>query len=211
MTDQPLQIAALMCSRLCHDLISPVGAIANGIEVMRDEDDKEMREHAMTLIEASVAQAAARLQYARLAFGTAGSAGSEIDTTEARKLVSDLMTRGKAELDWQITAPTAPKDEVRLLLNMILIGIDCIPRGGVLAVGGSLGGSDGLFVTATGPRARLGHEIREALGGEVALSALDSRQIQPAFAGYLATSMATALSVDESEERVVLRASPRTL
>lgn len=130
MNDQSLQIAALLCSRLCHDLISPIGAISNGLEVLQDEDDPEMRETALSLIEASAQNATARLQFARLAFGVAGSMGAQIDLNDAARLANDLLARGKVTLDWRMTGTTAPKDSVKLLLNLILICVDCIPRGG---------------------------------------------------------------------------------
>ncbi len=208
MTPPSLQIAALLCSRLCHDLISPVGAIVNGTEVIRDEADAEMREHALTLIEASANQASARLQYARLAFGAAGTAGSEIDLEEAKDLVANLMARGKAELDWQLAPATAPKDMVKLLLNMILIAIDCIPRGGRLTVTGETRALSVLTVAAVGPKARIGPDICDALSGRTPLDALDSRQIQPAFTGLIAGGLNASVSWKESEDSVVLTASP---
>ena len=85
-----LDLAALLCSRVCHDVISPVGAIVNGLEVLEDEKDPEMREIALDLIKKSAATASARLQFCRLAFGAAGSAGASIDTGEAEKVVRGL-------------------------------------------------------------------------------------------------------------------------
>ena len=205
-----LQLAALLCSRLCHDLISPIGAIVNGTEVMRDETDAEMRDTALTLIEASANQASARLQYARLAFGAAGSAGSEIDLEEARDLVANMMAKGKAELDWQIGPGLAPKDTVKLLLNLVLIAVDCIPRGGRLTVAGTPGSGGELSVVAAGPKAKLGTDIREALSGAVPLEALESRQIQPAFTGFVAQAQGAKVSWHEGDERVVLGAGLRT-
>lgn len=202
-----LQIAALLCSRLCHDLISPVGAIANGIEVMRDETDVEMRTHAMALIEASAQQASARLQYARLAFGVAGSVGAEVDLGEAERLAAQLLERGKIELVWRLPARSAPKERVKILLNVVLVAIDCIPRGGRLTVAGSAAPDAGLRITAAGTKARLAPDIRAAIQGETPLDALDSRQVQPGFTHLLLRAEGALLEIAEGEAEVSLSVS----
>src|SRR5258706_13839108 len=79
-----LDFAALLVSRVCHDLVSPVGAVVNGLEVLEDETDPAMRADALLLVASSAEQAAARLQFARIAFGAAGSAGPGPDLTAAR-------------------------------------------------------------------------------------------------------------------------------
>ena len=197
----PLQLAALLCSRLCHDLISPVGAIGNGLEVLRDEDDAEMRAHALTLIEASAHQASARLQFARIAFGAAGSAGAEIELGDALALTQNILARGKVSLDWKLENKLVPKDIVKLLLNLVLISIDCIPRGGVLVVQDN--GAESLYrIEARGAKARLGADVREALFTPLALETLDSRQIQPAFTRLIGEALKLAIAADESEEAI---------
>src|SRR5215204_4570346 len=95
-----LDFAALLVSRVCHDLVSPVGAVVNGLEVLEDETDIAMREDALRLVAASAEQAAARLQFARIAFGAAGSAGAELDLSEVGRIMSGLMKGGKIELIW---------------------------------------------------------------------------------------------------------------
>ena len=80
---EALDLAALLCSRVCHDLISPVGAVVNGLEVLEDDNDEETKAFAMNLIKRSAQQASARLQFCRLAFGAAGSVGAMIDLGEA--------------------------------------------------------------------------------------------------------------------------------
>jgi histidine phosphotransferase ChpT len=208
MQPAPLQLAALLCSRLCHDLISPVGAIGNGLEVLRDEDDEEMKRHAMTLIEASAHQASARLQFARIAFGAAGSAGSEIELGDALALTENILVRGKVSLDWKLENKLVAKDVVKLLLNLVLISIDCIPRGGTLSVEGDLGAGQPYRIQARGTKARLGADVRQALFTPLALEALDSRQIQPAFTRMICEALALAIAADESEEAVTITIAP---
>ncbi|MFL5165493.1 MAG: histidine phosphotransferase, partial [Microvirga sp.] len=96
-----LDLAALLCSRVCHDVISPVGAIVNGLEVLEDENEASMREFALDLIRKSARQASARLQFARLAFGAAGSAGASIDLGDAEQVTKGMFTDDKVALSWE--------------------------------------------------------------------------------------------------------------
>src|ERR1700675_4974685 len=93
-----LDFAALLVSRVCHDLVSPVGAVVNGLEVLEDETDIGMRADALRLVAASAEQAAARLQFARIAFGAAGSAGAELDLREVGRMVCGLLQGSKIEV-----------------------------------------------------------------------------------------------------------------
>jgi histidine phosphotransferase ChpT len=207
MTTSDLKIAALLSSRLCHDLISPVGAICNGLEILKDETDEEMRSHAMTLIEASAEQASARLQFARIAFGAAGSAGAEIELGDALALTQNILSRGKVTLDWRLENKLVPKDMVKLLLNLVLIAVDCIPRGGTLTVAGDLPAGIPYEVQARGMKARLGADVKTALFEGVPLDACDSRQIQPVFTKMIAEGLRVALDAQEGDEAILLRAA----
>jgi len=126
-----LDLAALISSRICHDVINPVGAISNGLEMLAEEPDEEMRVQAMELIRNSARQAAAKLQFARLAFGAAGSAGAEIDLRDAEKVSRDFVQSAKHSLEWKGMAATLPKNKVKLLLNLVALGVVALPRGGV--------------------------------------------------------------------------------
>ena len=125
-----LDLAALISSRICHDVINPVGAIANGLEMLGEEPDEEMRVQAMELIRNSARQASAKLQFARLAFGAAGSAGAEIDLRDAEKVARDFVQSAKHSLEWKGMAATLPKNKVKLLLNLVALGVVALPRGG---------------------------------------------------------------------------------
>src|SRR5881398_2804697 len=129
-----LELAALLCSRVCHDLISPVGAIVNGLEVLDDNPKPEDREFAMDLIRKSARTASAKLQFCRLAFGAAGSAGAQIDTGDAEKVTRGLMEDDKTKIGWNVPRVLLPKNRVKLLLNMLLMAGQSIPRGGQLVV-----------------------------------------------------------------------------
>ncbi len=119
-----LDLAALLCSRVCHDVISPVGAIVNGLEVLEDEKDESMRGFAQDLIKKSAHQASARLQFARLAFGAAGSAGASIDTGDAEQVARGFIQDDRTTLTWTAPRVLLPKNQVKLLLNLLLIAHD---------------------------------------------------------------------------------------
>src|ERR1700758_3451621 len=129
-----LDLAALLCSRLCHDLISPVGAIINGLEVMEEDKDEETRTFALDLIKKSAAAASAKLQFCRLAFGAAGSAGAQIELGDAEKAARGLLEDGKTTLTWNLPRELVAKNRAKLLLNMLVVATGAIPRGGSLTV-----------------------------------------------------------------------------
>src|ERR1051326_3821021 len=119
-----LDFAALLVSRVCHDLVSPVGAVVNGLEILEDERDPAMRADALKLVASSAEQAAARLQFARIAFGAAGSAGAALDLTEIGRVVGGLLSGGKIAIEWAAANTTWPKDWAKLLMNAIVIAAE---------------------------------------------------------------------------------------
>src|SRR5256886_7854420 len=134
-TLEALDLAALLCSRLCHDLISPVGAVVNGLEVLEDDNDEETKTFALELIKKSARVASARLQFCRLAFGAAGSAGASIDTGDAENVMRGLLSNNeKVKLVWNAARQHAPKNKVKLVLNLCQVALSIIPRGGVITV-----------------------------------------------------------------------------
>jgi histidine phosphotransferase ChpT len=197
-----LDFAALLVSRVCHDLVSPVGAVVNGLEVLEDETDAAMRADALRLVAASAEQAAARLQFARIAFGAAGSAGAELDLAEVARIMGGLLKGGKTELFWKAHAVNWPKDWAKLLMNVILVASDCLPRGGRVTVETSHDSPTPSFrVTANGTVARFSAETEQALKGEPA-GHLDGRSIQPYLTHQLATTLKVTLGVAAGEGEV---------
>src|SRR5881396_2432438 len=124
-----LDLAALLCSRVCHDLISPVGAVVNGLEVLEDDNDPETKIFALDLIKKSARQASARLQFCRLAFGAAGSAGAQIDLGDAEAVARGFLEDDKTKLSWNLPRILLAKNRVKLLLNLLLLAGQSIPRG----------------------------------------------------------------------------------
>src|SRR5271169_5890016 len=151
-----IEFAALLVSRVCHDLVSPVGAVVNGLEVLEDERDATMRADALKLVVSSAEQAAARLQFARIAFGAAGSAGAELDLNEVGRTVKGLALGGKVQIDWQAAHVNWPKDWAKLLMNATLLASDALPRGGNVVVQTSVDQAAPSFtIRASGQGARM--------------------------------------------------------
>jgi histidine phosphotransferase ChpT len=202
-----LDLAALLCSRVCHDLISPVGAIVNGIEVMEEDKDEETKTFALELIKKSAHQASAKLQFCRLAFGAAGSAGAQIDLGDAEKAARGLIEDGKTTLAWNLPRQLLAKNRVKLLLNMLLIGSGGIPRGGTLTVDPVPGEEAvaGFIVTASGLNAKLNPTVADLMAGS-AEHGPDAHAIQPVYTGILARDCGLVLSASSESGVVTLTA-----
>ena len=202
-----LDLAALLCSRLCHDLISPVGAIVNGIEVMEEDKDEETKAFALDLIKKSAYQASAKLQFCRLAFGAAGAAGAQIDLGDAEKVTRGLLEDGKTTLVWNLPRLLLAKNRVKLLLNMLLIAAGTVSRGGTLTIDPIAGGDGiaGFLVTASGLNAKLNPATAELLAGSPS-HAVDAHAIQPLYTGILARDCGLTLSAGGEVGTVVLTA-----
>jgi len=198
----------LLCSRVCHDLISSVGAIVNGIEVLEEDKDEETKTFALDLIKKSAHQASAKLQFCRLAFGAAGSAGAQIDLGDAEKVARGLLEDNKTTLVWNLPRELLAKNRVKLVLNMLLIAASAVSRGGTLTVDPRAAGegSSGYVVTAAGLNARLNPAVAELLSGSPT-HAVDAHAIQPLYAGMLAGDCGLALSTQSDTGTVVLTAS----
>jgi histidine phosphotransferase ChpT len=199
-----LDFAALLVSRVCHDLVSPVGAVVNGLEVLEDERDATMRADALKLVTSSAEQAAARLQFARLAFGAAGSAGAELDLNEVGRISKGLSQGSKVQIDWQAAHVNWPKDWAKLLMNATLLCSDALPRGGNVRVETSVDGAPPSFtIRATGQGARMLEEVEKAMRGEPAV-ALDGRSIQAYLTHKLARGLNAGLTLSAREGVVEL-------
>ena len=156
-----VDLASLLCSRLCHDLMSPVGALNNGIELLGDEQDPEMRERCLELLADSARATASKLKFFRLAFGAGGGFGEEVSTGEARSAFEGLVgSDGKVELGWMVASEKLPKGAIKLLLNLALIAGDALVRGGRLDVGAE---GEEIAIRAEGPRIVLDPAIRDTL------------------------------------------------
>jgi histidine phosphotransferase ChpT len=206
MSIDALDLAALLCSRVCHDLISPVGAIVNGLEVLDEAKDEETKTFAMDLIKKSSRTASAKLQFCRIAFGAAGSAGAQIDVGDAEKIARGFLEDEKTKLAWNLPRLLLAKNRVKLLLNMLLIAGQAIPRGGRLTID-PIGEGEGMGfkVSATGTNAKIPPNA-PLLAAEATLEGLDAHRIQPFYAGLLAKACGLTAGVVLEGDVVVVSA-----
>lgn len=198
-------LAALLCSRVCHDIISPVGALNNGLELL---DEGGTDEDAMNLIRASARTASARLQFARIAFGAAGSAGMQIDTGDAESVASAYFRNEKPDLEWSGERALLPKNRVKLLLNMLLIAAGAIPRGGKIRVQlADLATEPKLTLVATGPMVRVPPKFLELHSGARPEEPIDAHSVQPYYTLLLAREAGMVISIRASAEEITLSAA----
>jgi histidine phosphotransferase ChpT len=181
-----LELAALLCSRVCHDLLSPVGAIVNGLEVLDDNPKPDDRDFALDLIRKSAKTASARLQFCRLAFGAAGSSGAQIDLGDAEAMARGQFEDDRTRLTWTLPRLLLPKNRVKLLLNMLIIAQQTIPRGGDISVS-AVGDGDaiGFRIHTVGTNARVPQAIADQLR-ETHEGGVDAHAVQPYYTRLLA-------------------------
>ena len=167
MNISPTDFASLLCSRLCHDLLSPVGALNNGLELLADEHDPEMRQRVLELLNESARASANKLKFFRLAFGAAGGFGETVDTREAQAAIEGLFgDNHRIQIGWMVEEPVLQKQAIKVLLNLALIAGDALIRGGQLDIGAEVtSGNIEIVVRGDGPRIVLDPELRSALAG----------------------------------------------
>ena len=206
MTVSPVDFASLLCSRLCHDLLSPIGALNNGLELLADETDPAMRARCMELLADSARVSASKLKFFRLAFGAAGGFGEEVATREARAAIEGLIGENKRiELDWVVEVPTMPKAAIKVLLNLLLIASESLVRGGRMEIGGEdNAGHLEIVVKVEGARLVLDPEIRRTL-----IEGQGSDEVTPrAAAAYMVHALVTesggSMQVFEPDEGVMI-------
>ena len=198
-------LAALLCSRVCHDIISPVGAINNGLELL---DEGGADADAMNLIRISARNASARLQFARLAFGAAGSAGMLIDTGDAEGVAIAFLKNEKPELVWNGKRALLPKNKVKLLLNLILIANAAIPRGGKITVALDDVETEPRFtLSASGPMVRVPPKFLEMHSGHKPEEPIDAHAVQPYYTLLLAREAKMTITIHATAEEIVLTAA----
>ena len=209
MTDKPsVDLAALLCSRLCHDMLSPVGALSNGIELLADENDPAMRKQCMDLLEQSAKTSTDKLKFFRLAFGAAGGFGEMVEVDEARSVIESLAANAKRiEANWAIESAKLPKDAVKVLLNFASMALDALVRGGTLDIGAEMrGGNSEIVVRAAGPKIAFDETIGKALEGNLPTEELSSRTAPAYMLSLLAEKSGGGLQYQLADDALVLGA-----
>jgi len=208
MTTASPDLASLLCSRLCHDMLSPVGALTNGLELLADETDPEMRRRCFELLEQSAKISADKLKFFRLAFGAAGGFGELVPVAEARTLVDALVAnKERIQLNWALASDSLPKPGVKTLLNFALMGMEALVRGGTIDIGAELrDGASEIVVRAAGPRIAFDQDIGRALEGSLPEAELSSRTAPAAMLYQLAAGLGGGLQYSLTDDALVLGA-----
>ena len=206
MSVSPIDFASLLCSRLCHDLLSPVGALNNGLELLGDENDPEMRTRVFQLLSESARVSANKLKFFRLAFGAAGGFGEQVDAREAKTAIEGLLADNKrTQFNWWVETETLPKSALKVMLNLALIASEALVRGGTLDVGGEdNGGELEIVVKIEGPRIILDPELRRTLTVGEGAEGVTPRAAAAYLVHTLAAQAGGTVLVSEPAENVMI-------
>ncbi len=201
-------LAALLCSRLCHDMLSPVGALNNGLELLADEKDPEMRQRCLELLEQSARTSASKLKFFRLAYGAAGGFGDRVPADEPRELLEALTASNeRLTFEWAVSEESLPKPAVKVLLNLAAMGLDALVRGGTLAVGAERNnGATEIAIRASGPKVAFDAAIGKALSGELPDSELSGRTAPACMIRQLAAEQDGGVQFAHTADALVLGA-----
>lgn len=208
MNDKPhlndLDLSALVASKICHDVIGPVGAIYNGLEILDEDDDADSKSYALDVIRNVTQQASARLQFARFAFGASGSAGAQIDLATAKQISEGFVGTGKHKLVWLGPVGHMEKNKVKVLLNIIACSISALPRGGEITAKISDDLDNPNFeIVCRGAGARAPQHLTEFVSGKN-VPPLDALSIQAYYTWRLATTAAMRLQILKSGDDIML-------
>lgn len=202
---QANDLAAMLCSKVCHDLINPVGAINNGLQSLEDPAQAEMADFAKQMVGNAAKQAQAKLEFARLAYGASSTAGTEFDTRECERVAILLFEIEKADLVWEIPPMFLPKNKAKMFMNMLVIAASAVPRGGVVTakVDGEAGSETLSLIAVSDPekkqRTFMPLGVEEQVQGTPA-EGVDARSIQPFYTGLLArmSNMTLEMKVEDA-------------
>ena len=203
-----LDLAALISSKICHDVIGPVGAIYTGLEILDEDDDLEAKSYALDVIRNVTEQASARLQFARFAFGASGSAGAVIDLGTAEQITRGYIGNGKHKLVWRGQPGHMGKDKVKLLLNLVSSSITALPRGGEIDV--SMGGTldnPSFLIRCKGTGAKPPQYLTDFVIGQQP-PALDAMSIQAYYTWRLAGTAGMRIEILKDDADILLSAKP---
>jgi len=203
-----LELASLLCSRLCHDMLSPVGALSNGLELLTEEKDPAMRQRCFELLEQSARTSADKLKFFRLAFGAAGGFGEAIPVAEPRALIEALVAgKDRVAINWVLASDTLPKSAVKTLLNFALIAIEALVRGGTIDIAAEVrDGAAEIVVRASGPRIAFDPAVGHALDGKLGVGELSSKTAPAGMLAVMAAQLGGSVQYALAEDALVMGA-----
>ncbi|MAI90502.1 histidine phosphotransferase family protein [Ponticaulis sp.] len=204
---EPNRLASYLASKICHDLVSPVGAASSALEFMQDSSAQDMREQAEQLLEQSTSRSLARLQFLRYAFGSMGMSHGNAELHEAKSIAEGYVASHKGEIEWNINNASLSFAQVRVMMNLIMLGLASLSRDGTIKVTMDQTDTLAIEVVATGRRARLGPDVRAALENKEPEDGWDPRTIQPYFTTMIIDELGGKFSFDVAEEEITFIAS----
>lgn len=204
----PTNLAALLCAKICHDLISPVGALGNAVEFLDDDGNPDMYEDAINLVRTSSRQASAKLKFLRIALGAGGSAPGVIPTSEVSKLTDDMFADSKPDLVWKIDSDGIDKNRARIVMNLIMLAVQAAPRGGSVTITRQGDGDSASFtIVSDGPNVRLDAAVAKAIAGKMPDGGIDGRSIQPLYANLLARDIGGSVGSSDDDTHITFTAN----
>lgn len=203
-TIDPVRLSAYIASRICHDLVSPVSSVTNALDLLDEPGDHEMKAQAEALLHEGADKAAARIQFLRYAFGSIGLNSGAADIHEAKKITEAFVRSHKPSVDWDIQADHLSFSHVRLMMNLVMMATESLPRGGVVTVRvRSEAGGMTITLTAKGDRARLKDEVVAAVNGTEPGEGWRAETIQPLFARMICDGLGGEFTAKASEGQVI--------
>lgn len=204
----PARLSAYIASRICHDLVSPISSVTNALDLMDEPGDQEMKAQAEALLHDGADKAAARIQFLRYAFGSIGLNAGAADIHEARKITEAFVNSHKPSVEWDLQADHLSFSHVRLMMNLVMMAVESLPRGGVVSVRiRSEAGGLTITLTAKGDRARLKEEVSAAIEGTDPAEGWRAENIQPLFAKMICDSLEGEFTAKPSDGQVIFMAT----
>ena len=207
-TMKSTDLAALLCSRVCHDIAGPTSAMGAALSVLDDESATDMHGDAIDLLRTGAVQIRHKLEYARVCFGAAGSRGGDVGLVELKGLADSMFGDARPDLTWKTVDGNIDKLAARILLNLIWLAVDALPRGGEVQIEAASSGDGGarLRVVSTGQRLRFDDAYISAFKGEAPETGFDGRSVQPFYAGLLARETGGRADANLDDERLEIAA-----
>lgn len=204
----PAKLSAFIASRICHDLVSPVSSVSNALDLMAEPGNEDMIQQATELLHDGADKAAARIQFLRYAYGSMGLSDGAADMHQAKTLTENFLKGHRPSVEWDIETEHFSFSHARLMMNLLLMGIDCLPRGGVInvRVRDEVGGMT-LTLTCDGTRAKLKDATAKAIAGEEPEEGWGPETVQPYFARMISDGLGGALTAKANNETVIIMAA----
>ncbi|MEZ5967605.1 MAG: histidine phosphotransferase family protein [Hyphomonas sp.] len=207
-TIDPARLSAYIASRICHDLVSPISSVTNALDLMDEPGDHEMKAQAESLLHEGAENAAARIQFLRYAFGSIGLNSGAADIHEAKKITEAFVRSHRPSVEWDIQADHLSFSHVRLMMNLVMLGTDSLPRGGVVnvRVRNEAAGLS-MVLTCKGDRAKLKADVSAALAGDEPSEGWRPETIQPYFARMICQGLGGEIACSQGEDQVIFMAT----